>query len=400
MRVIFTLLVLASRLAFSSPAKAKRVLESVPSAVNSIQLPSDPYPAPLPCTGEACTYITASMQDCNVIQHTNGTYFRFSKSNTTGVGLELSTAPSLAGPWMRQTPVLGTDVQLKDVRCNTPELRANCHLWTPDVHYSNGTYYLYYSVFNGNYSAGESGVHGFDIAVATSPSMEEGSWTDQGSVTVPQPERNSMYTVMDSNIIHIATDPQTQPIQPLQMVFGSQGSALVAVNLSSSLLTVDSYYTSQLAEPVIVDQPALTAGSAPSNMDSTSYIFQYQEWNYIMWSNGSCCAAAVEDDYSIVICRATLDMPAGPYFDMNGGNCSTSGGSAGTVLLQSHMQNSNGGYEVKAPGSPGIMSTSSGIYITYQYANQSFNSDEPETFFFGYNLLEFSNGWPSLVAGG
>lgn len=119
------------------------------------------YPMPLPCTGNGCDDITVSIQDFNVIQHKNRTFFRVSKCNTTGAGLSLASAPAIDGPWVPRQHIHGPEVYLlSPVVEKNP---SNTHLWTPELHYIDSKYYLYYSVFNNESKPG------FDICVATSP---------------------------------------------------------------------------------------------------------------------------------------------------------------------------------------------------------------------------------------
>ena len=59
--------------------------------------------------------------------------------------------------------------------CSFIRLDRNCNLWAPDVNYINGEYVLYYSVST-------IGSQSLAIGVATSPSMEQGTWTDLGEV--------------------------------------------------------------------------------------------------------------------------------------------------------------------------------------------------------------------------
>ena len=59
------------------------------------------FPLPIQCTGPACFNPPGQLayQDMTVIRRDDGTYFRYSKGNTTGAGLNVATAPSLRGPW-------------------------------------------------------------------------------------------------------------------------------------------------------------------------------------------------------------------------------------------------------------------------------------------------------------
>lgn len=64
------------------------------------------------------------------------------------------------------------DVLPNCANVNSP---GNCELWAPDVNYYDGEYVLYYS-------ASTISTQISVIGVATSPSMEPGTWTDHGEV--------------------------------------------------------------------------------------------------------------------------------------------------------------------------------------------------------------------------
>lgn len=59
--------------------------------------------------------------------------------------------------------------------CSIIDNPGRCELWAPDVNFVNGSYALYYSVSS-------LGSQNSAIGVATSPSMEPGTWTDLGQV--------------------------------------------------------------------------------------------------------------------------------------------------------------------------------------------------------------------------
>ena len=92
-------------------------------------------------------------------------YFVFS----TGSGIQIFTSTSLLGPWTNVGSVLPNCTVIP---ISVP---TNCGLWAPDINYVNGQYVLYYS-------ASSLGSQNSAIGVATSPSMEPGTWTDHGAV--------------------------------------------------------------------------------------------------------------------------------------------------------------------------------------------------------------------------
>lgn len=115
------------------------------------------------------------------------TYFVFSTDNNIGI----FTATTLAGcvflpslrlflklilspgrPWTSVGSVLPS--------CSEIELDGRCDPWAPDVNFINGLYTVYYAVSTG-------GSQTSAIGVATSPSMEPGTWTDLGEVISSTP---------------------------------------------------------------------------------------------------------------------------------------------------------------------------------------------------------------------
>ena len=107
------------------------------------------------------------MRDPTIIYNSaSNKYFVFS----TGDHIPILTSTSLLGPWTKVGAVLPSCTIITDV---TPP--GDCSLWAPDVHFVNGEYVLYYAVSTG-------GSQNSAIGVATSPTMEPGTWTDYGEV--------------------------------------------------------------------------------------------------------------------------------------------------------------------------------------------------------------------------
>ncbi len=118
------------------------------------------YSDPGPCTGACWAH------DPTVIQRSSdGKYFKFN----TGTGIEIATSNSLAGPWTLQGFVLPNGSSIDNPGRKDP--------WAPDVHLVGDQYLLYYAVstFGSQVSA---------IGLATSSTMEPGTWIDKGGVGV------------------------------------------------------------------------------------------------------------------------------------------------------------------------------------------------------------------------
>ena len=135
------------------------------------------YSNPGSCTGACWAH------DPSIIQRaSDGKYFKFN----TGTGIEIATADSLAGPWTLQGHVLASGSSIDNPGKNDP--------WAPDVHLVGDEYYLYYAVstFGSQVSA---------IGLATSPTMQPGTWTDQGGVGVVS-KKGKAYNASEYNIFN------------------------------------------------------------------------------------------------------------------------------------------------------------------------------------------------------
>ena len=77
------------------------------------------------------------------------------------------TGMSKRSPWTRTGSVMPN--------CSVIDLPGRCELWAGDINKIGDQYVLYYSV-------SAIGSQNSAIGVATSPTMEEGTWTDLGEV--------------------------------------------------------------------------------------------------------------------------------------------------------------------------------------------------------------------------
>ena len=202
-------------------------------------------PLPIPCTGPSCVNPVATstsslqFQDTSVIRSSDGTYFRYSKGNDTGLGLNVVTAPALGGPWTYAYSVLSGPLKSS---CGSADGQASSWRWAPEIHFVNNlygthtfrwkfmwdsadctySYYLFYTV-----EFPDEGDTCFDQCVATSSTMDEDSWEDKGSMNIPIPsalpatdgEVRVPYVRLDGNLLATTDDPQGSSGTPY-MVFG------------------------------------------------------------------------------------------------------------------------------------------------------------------------------------
>lgn len=253
----------------------------------------------------------------------DGKYFRFSTANK----IEIATASSISGPWTIQGSALPSGSKIN--------LPGNQDLWAPDCLLHNGQYYLFYSVstFGSQNSA---------IGVATSSTMDVGTWTDHGAVL--SSSSGAAYNVIDGNAL-VGADGR------YYLTFGSFWNDIHQLRLHSDLL-------STLTGPY---QIAFNATGA--HAEEGAYIYYRSPYYYLFFSSGICCGLDVNtpatgEEYRINVCRSLA--PNGPYVDKNGVSCKDGGG---TTVLASHGT-------VYAPGGQGVFADSSlrGSVIYYHYS--------------------------------
>lgn len=173
-----------------------------------------------------------------------------------------------------------------------------------------------------------------EIGVATSKSLAPGTWTDHGSIGLPQ---NEQYNLIDPHAF------QDREQDPVYFTFGS--------------------YWTGIQQFIVQDHSQLIAiaGDLPqvnNIISNTTEHYAVQEGAtmhkhgrdfYIFFSVGQCCRTRAElmppgDEYHIVVCRA--ETVNGPYFDKERKNCGTENG--GTTILASHG-------DIYAPGGQGVI---------------------------------------------
>lgn len=202
------------------------------------------FPLPIPCNGPACANPPGELdyQDFSLIRRaSDSTYFRFAKSNSSGHGLSVSTSPALRGPWSYNYEILLTLTEPYVTN------RSDTDVWAPDVKFIDGLYYLFYSIHTNGFS---DPIQTFDMAVATSETLEQDSWVDHGSMNVPVGIPPESYVRLDGNVIASADDPSGASQK--YMAFGSYQYGLYGMELSDDWLRIRDGGVPQL---LIADQP-------------------------------------------------------------------------------------------------------------------------------------------------
>lgn len=165
------------------------------------------------------------------------------------------------------------------------------------------------------------------IGVATSTTLDVGSWTDHGSTGVKSSSAKP-YNAIDANLINADGT--------YLLTWGSFWGDIYQAEMKASPLTLASGTSSYQ----VAYDPVTTALEG-------SYVFKYGSYYYLFYSKGQCCGydqnmPAAGGEYKIMVCRST--SATGGYVDKSGAAC-TSGG--GTVVLESHDN-------VYGPGGQGV----------------------------------------------
>ncbi|KAI0896184.1 glycoside hydrolase family 43 protein [Annulohypoxylon nitens] len=296
----------------------------------------------------ACSGTCTNTHDPSIIRRSDGTYFRFS----TGGKIAVHTAPDITGPWTYKGAALPSGSKIN--------LAGNQDLWAPDVSLVGSTYYLYYSVST-------FGVQDSAIGVATSSSLDVGTWTDLGATGI-QSASGKPYNAIDANLINAGGT--------YLITFGSFWQDIYQVPMKSTPSAVASGASSyQVAyDPVKTDEEG-------------SFIFKNGNYYYLFFSKGKCCGydtsrPAAGDEYKIMVCRST--SATGGYVDSSGKACTSSGG---TIVLESHGT-------VYGPGGQGVYNDPNhGPVLYYHYVDTTIGYADGDKRF-GWNTIDFSSGWP------
>ncbi|EPQ54639.1 Arabinanase/levansucrase/invertase [Gloeophyllum trabeum ATCC 11539] len=282
-------------------------------------------------------------------------YYVFS----TGEGIKIFTAPALTGPWTRTSSVLpgGSSINLA----------GNKDLWAPDVNYIQGLYTLYYAVST-------IGSQNSAIGVATSPSMDAGTWTDLGEVIGSVP--GDVYNAIDPNIIDD---------NGLKLSFGSYWEGMYQIGLW----------------PGVKDQASalpgthLAGGSGRAAEGGFVYKPRNSQYTFFFFSDGvtplagSTSRPAPGKEYKVLVGRGANAM--GPFYGQLGHTLTENiDPPTGSLVLGSHDN-------IYAPGGQSVFldPVSGRDVIVYHYVRNSDPNGSPS--YLGINYLDFSSGWPVVV---
>lgn len=179
------------------------------------------------------------------------------------------------------------------------------------------------------------------IGAATSNTLEQGSWTDHGSIGLTS-DSGSPYNAIDPTVNQVGDS--------FFLTFGSYWGDLFQTTLGPKALAITETPTNQIQY-----QP-----SGNHNAESSS-IYYYGGFYYLFWSEGQAnryatSKPATGGEYKVRACRSSAI--SGPYEDASGTSCTDGGGE---YVLESHGQ-------VYGPGAQGIIDDPTyGSVMYYRY---------------------------------
>lgn len=150
------------------------------------------------------------------------------------------------------------------------------------MHYIDGVYYMYYAISSNSKSTSA-------IGVASSMTMDAGTWEDHGSVGVGS-DNTSDYNAIDANFIRIDGKPYLN--------FGSYFSGIQQVELLDPLSRWNSSHPHQIA-----------FNSTGVNQEEGAFLYQHGDHYFLLFSSGINTypggnKIASGDEYRIVVCRS------------------------------------------------------------------------------------------------
>ncbi|KAF4554421.1 putative glycosyl hydrolases family 43 protein 1 [Elsinoe fawcettii] len=302
------------------------------------------FAQPLSCSG-VCT----NTHDPSLIRRSSdGKYYRFA----TGGRMPIFTSPALTGPWTQVGTVLSGAAKVPG---------QNTDLWAPDVSQVGDTYYLFYS-------ASSFGSQNSNIGLATSKTMDPGSWTDVGAVF--SSKNGDRYNSIDAQLMNTGSGYVVN--------FGSFWQDLFQFNIDLARPTAGK------GTPV-----QLIYNATGAHAVEAAYMVKRESYFYMFFSAGKCCGydrdrPAKGEEYSIRVCRS--QRANGGFVDKDGRDCLKNGG---TVVLSSHNN-------IYGPGGQGVyLDPREGWLLYYHYVDTNVGYGDGQKRL-GINKISWGGGWPSV----
>lgn len=322
------------------------------------------WPLPKPVTGDTDPWGGVHVHDPCILKH-DGYYYSFTTHNLVGI----SRAKSMEGPWEK----IGSVLEGSSIINNT----GSADPWAPDVHKVGDTFYCYYSVST-------FGSQNSSIGLATSKTLEPGSWTDHGPVLTSTPD--AQFPLNDSNAIdaNLMVVEKKNEVKEAYLLWGSFWSNIWGVKLNEDLSMPEDALDNAIhyAYDSTIDTHPVEGPYLHHARNGYYYLFV---------SNGVCCGYnnSLPDagrEYKILVGRSK--NPEGPFLDKNGIDMVNGGGSR---IYGSHGI-------VYGPGGQGVFTDDNGEDIIYYHYVDLRVSLIDEDKRLGWNYLKYDkDDWPYLV---
>ncbi|KAI1344782.1 glycosyl hydrolase [Xylariaceae sp. FL0016] len=329
------------------------------------------YPGPETINGVIPNNDHPQTLDPSLVRRADGKLFLY----TTAKNGSVWTADSLYGPWTHQ---------------GIAKLPENGG--APSIQKVDDTYYMFYNNHEFKYSsigvknsAAATWNHGSSLLVASSKTLEVGSWQQHGRLPIDWSEN---YNQLDATLLQVQGANNKRQ---LLFSFGSYQQGIYQIPMADPPI--------KLADNAMQSITHLANNQTsgwPSGPTEGAFTFQHGEFYYLFFSSGRCCVQPktktwldVGDVYKVMVCRSK--NPRSGYVDKAGRSCADASG--GTQILASHGN-------IWAPGGQGVMNDdeAGGPMIYYHYVPYDQKTKTPaKKYQFGWNKLNFDSGWPVVV---
>ncbi|ALS97565.1 family 43 glycosylhydrolase [Lacimicrobium alkaliphilum] len=299
-------------------------------------------------------YHEDQMHDPSSIEEDDGVYWTFGTGN--GVAAKRSTDLIT---WEVVDPVFADGNWPQWIDEQTPDFDGT--FWAPDLIQFEGQYWLYYTV-----PCGSPGCNTTAIGVASTPSLNDPSWTDHGMVvsddTEPPSSAGEKIGTIDAGLFKDANGD-------IWMAYGTHFGGI-------HLRPIDPATGKRLNE----DRWAIIGNNGQWNEFEAAAIEYINGYYYAFATLGACCDGK-DSSYHIVMGRST--SPTGPYLDKNGRDMWNYGGTPVLVSEGNKL----------APGHYGYFNNNGQNIISLHYYDGTTESGWPARI----DLREMSfdaDGWP------
>lgn len=259
----------------------------------------------------------------------------------TGNGVESAYSTDLC-TWRRGSSVFSSGVP-SWISTYVSGFRG--HYWAPQSFYMNNRWHVYYSC--SSWGSTESA-----IGVATTASLNNPDWEDQGMVVFT--DRTSRHNAIDASVMR--HDGR------VWLTFGSYWSGIMMTELDTTT-----------GKPIDRDDLHHVADGDPEG----SYAIHHGRYYYLFFNRGQCCEGT-RSTYYINVGRS--QNPTGPFLDKEGKRTNEGGG---TVLLKSQGR-------FIGPGHFGFFTENGVEYMSYHYYDGNQNGMSK----LKISTLSWEDNWP------